>query len=79
MVGFSGKAKDDEFTYKFSDTLARKDWEELFIDMRVQSVITLTKGTVVGLNRDFRRIKVDWDNGKHSDDYQKYFQNVIAL
>jgi len=82
-MGF-GFVKDEEekrhkIEHSYRDKLSYFDWKDIAVDMRVQSVITETKGTIVGLTEKWYQVSIVWDNKKESCVEHKYLQNVIVI
>lgn len=84
-MGFGFFNKDEEendrpkIEHNYKDRLPHIDWEKLCVDMRVQSVLTGTKGTIVGLSKEWYQVNIDWDNKKESHSEHKYLENVIVI
>jgi len=82
--GFSDKDEDEEDTgpkvdFRERDRLIRYGWEEVTIGLRVQSILTGTKGTITDKTEEWNKISISWDNEKTSFFSHKEFYNVIVI
>jgi len=82
--GFVDEEEETRFAvpkieHKSTDKLSYFSWDNLSIDMRVQSVITGTKGTIVKLFPKWKEIDIFWDNGKSSYYKHSDLDNVIVI
>ena len=84
-MGFGFVDKDDEedigpkIKHSYRDKLTNIDWEDLAIDMKVQSVLTGTEGIIDSLSLQWYEVSISWDNGKTSCFEHKYLSNVIKI
>jgi hypothetical protein len=82
--GFNDTGEEEKDTgpnveYKLTDKLTYLEWSELSTDMRVQSVLTGTKGTILSLEEEWFMIHILWDNGSFSQTSHKYYDKVIVI
>ena len=81
--GFNDTIKEKEtgpkIEYKWSHKVTSNDWEDLSVNMRVQSILTGVKGTITELVDEWFIISVKWDNEKISSTSHKYYDNVILI
>ena len=81
--GFVEEEKEEhtgpKIEYKITDKLPYFNWDELLVDMRVQSLITGTEGSIVGLFPEWKEIDIFWDNGKSSFYRHDSLDNVIVI
>ena len=64
------------------NNLAHTPISKIKVGSRVQSTLTMNKGTIVaisGPDREDRVIHIRWDNGKRSDVWHCWCGNIIAI
>ena len=83
--GFSAEDIEDaddnrpKIEYSLSDKLTSLDWKDLEINMRVQSTLTGTSGTIVGLHNKWNEVSISWDNNNETFAQLKYLSKVIVV
>lgn len=81
--GFNDTAEENKtgpkIEHKWSHKLTSNDWEDLSANMRVRSILTGTKGTIIELSDEWFIISIEWDNGKRSEASHKYYDKVIII
>ena len=88
LFGFANPDDEEEsdgkpkrLPHKHSDTLKAISWADIYIGMKVQSVLTRTMGAIICRDEEFHRnmIGIDWENGNKSRDKHCNFDNVVKI
>jgi hypothetical protein len=80
--GFADDGVDEnkkEFEWKVSQFFRWQKWEDFFVDMRVRSILTGTKGVISKLDNKWKEIYINWDNGKKSLCKHKETTTVVVI
>jgi len=82
--GFNNTEEEEKETgpkidFRWKDKVTSNDWEDLSVNMRVQSTLTGVKGTITDLAAEWFIITVEWDNEKTTKTSHKYYDKVIII